>query len=39
MKYKRFLDVPYVLHPKDVKVDSGVTYLPLYMAPILVAHR
>lgn len=39
MKYKRFLDVPYVLHPKDVKVDSGVTYLPLYMAPLLVAHR
>ena len=39
MKYKRFLDVPYVLHPKDVKVDSGVAYLPLYMAPLLVAHR
>ena len=39
MKYKRILDVPYVLHPKDVKVDSGVTYLPLYMAPLLVAHR
>ena len=26
-KYKRFLDVPYVLHPKDLKVEDGVTYL------------
>ena len=38
-KYRQCLHVPYVLHPKDVKVDSGVTYLPLYMAPLLVAHR
>ena len=39
MKYRRFLDVPYVLHPKDLKVEDGVTYLPLYMAPLLVACR
>ena len=38
-KYKRFLDVPYVLHTKDLKVEDGVTYLPLYMAPLLVACR
>ena len=36
-KYRRFLDVPYVLHPKDLKVVDGVTYLPLYMTPLLVA--
>ena len=36
-KYRRFLDVPYVLHPKDLKVSDGVTYLPLYMASLLVA--
>ena len=38
-KYKRFLDVPYVLHTKDLKVEDGVTYLPLYMASLLVACR
>lgn len=38
-KYGRFLDMPYVLHPRDLKVEDGVTYLPLYMAPLLVACR
>ena len=38
-KYSRFLDVPFVLHPKDVKVADGVTYLPLYMASLLVMCR
>ena len=38
-KYRRFLDAPYVLHPKDLKVEDGVTYLPLYMAPLLVECR
>ena len=38
-KYGRFLDVPFVLHPKDVKVVDGVTYLPLYMASLLVMCR
>ena len=35
-KYRQFLDKPYVLHPKDLKVEDGITYLPLYMAPLLV---
>ena len=35
-KYGRFLDTPFVLHPKDLKIENGVTYLPLYMAPLLV---
>ena len=34
-KYRQYLHVPYVLHPKDLIVTSGVTYLPLYMAPLL----
>ena len=34
-KYRQFLHVPYVLHPKDVVVQDGITYLPLYMAPCL----
>ena len=34
-KYRQFLHVPYVLHPKDVAVQDGITYLPLYMAPCL----
>ena len=36
VKYADFLDTPFVLHNKDVKVENGVTYLPLYMAPLLV---
>ena len=38
-KYKRFLDVPYVLHPKDVKANGGVVCLPIYMAQLLVECR
>jgi len=34
-KYKAQTDVPIVLHTKDVSVKDGVTYLPLYMTPIL----
>ena len=36
VKYADFLDEPFVLHKKDVKVEDGVVYLPLYMAPLLV---
>ena len=38
-KYRRFLDTPFVLHPKDLKVADGVTYLPLYMTSLLVTQR
>ena len=34
-KYRDYLGTPFVLHPKDLQVKDGVTYLPLYMAPCL----
>lgn len=34
-KYNEQLYVPYVLHPADVKEENGITYLPLYMTPLL----
>lgn len=34
-KYADQLHTPYVLHPADLKVENGITYLPLYMAPLL----
>ena len=35
-KYTDFLDTAFVLHKKDVKVEDGIVFLPLYMAPLLV---
>lgn len=34
-KYATQLSTPYVLHDKDVKIDNGIVYLPLYMTPLL----
>ena len=34
-KYGQNLSTPYVLHSKDVEVKDGITYLPLYMTPLL----
>ena len=34
-KYSQQLATPYVLHDKDVKIDNGIVYLPLYMTPLL----
>lgn len=34
-KYGSQLSTPYVLHDKDVKMENGIVYLPLYMAPLL----
>lgn len=34
-KYSSSVAEPIVLHPSDLKVDSGIIYLPLYMAPLL----
>lgn len=34
-KFKSFLTDPLVLHSKDVKLENGVTYLPLYMTPLI----
>ena len=33
--YGRQLSTPYVLHDKGLKVEDGITYLPLYMTPLL----
>ena len=35
-KYAEQLHHPVVLHPKDVKTDKGIVYLPLYMTQLLV---
>lgn len=34
-KFGESLATPYVLHSKDVKVEGGIFYLPLYMAAVL----
>lgn len=34
-KYSPSVAEPIVLHPSDLKVDSGIIYLPLYMTPLL----
>ena len=34
-KYKEKIASPIVLHTKDLSVKDGVSYLPLYMAPML----
>ena len=34
-KYRPYVDTPYVLHAGDLSVTSEVTYLPLYMTPLL----
>jgi predicted AAA+ superfamily ATPase len=34
-KYAQQLHTPYVLHTSDLKVVDGITFLPIYMAPLL----
>ena len=34
-KYGPYLSTPYVLHTNDVEQKDGLTYLPLYMTPLL----
>jgi hypothetical protein len=34
-KYGSYLATPYVIHPADLKTDAGITFLPLYMCPLL----
>lgn len=34
-KYAKDLSLPYVLHDKDVKIENGIVFLPLYMTPLL----
>lgn len=34
-KYGNYLSTPYVIHTSDLKVEDGITYLPLYMTGLL----
>ena len=34
-KYANELDVPYVIHQKDLEVREGITFLPIYMTELL----
>lgn len=34
-KYGKQLAMPYVIHDKDLRVEDGITYLPIYMTPLL----
>ncbi len=34
-KYENALATPYILHDKDLKVEDGIVFLPLYMTPLL----
>ena len=34
-KFGQYLSTPTVLHTKDLEVKDGITYLPLYMTPLL----
>lgn len=34
-KYGSALTTPYLIHDKDLKVEDGITFLPIYMTPLL----
>jgi hypothetical protein len=34
-KFDEYLATPTLIHAADYKVENGVTYLPLYMTPLL----
>ena len=34
-KYREQTYIPYVLHSGDLKEEEGITFLPLYMTPLL----
>lgn len=34
-KYAKETNIPYVLHPNDLKEEDGILFLPLYMTPLL----
>ena len=34
-KFGEYMTTPTVLHAADYKVEDGITYLPLYMTPLL----
>ena len=34
-KYSQMLRIPYVVHPKDMREEGGIVFLPYYMVPCL----
>ena len=34
-KFQNAVGIPYVLHTSDYKQEDGITYLPLYMTPLV----
>lgn len=34
-KFSNYLATPYVIHSADLRIENGITYLPLYMTPLL----
>ena len=34
-KFSEYTAMPYVLHTGDLKIEDDITYLPLYMTPLL----
>ncbi len=34
-KYKDYIDIPIIIHTKDLKIENDILYLPLYMATLL----
>lgn len=34
-KYSEYLTTPTVIHTSDLKIESNITYLPIYMTPLL----
>lgn len=36
MRRKIFdVSIPYIIHSKDLKIDDGIVYLPIYMSSLL----
>lgn len=34
-RFKKRIGTRYVIHPKNLKVENGIVYLPVYMTPLL----
>lgn len=34
-KYMQYLSTPYVIHDKDLKIEDGITFIPIYMTLLL----
>lgn len=34
-KYANYVANPYIIHDKDLKIENGITFIPIYMTPLL----